>query len=365
MLRLNPNDYDYLWTDYDVNFIFTSCYLFKDFKQHDILLLYDWKNKGLKFYLSKVDRVNCSKYGVEFYEKHFNSWKTSILKNIDLGKNLIQDTHGHKQKLSLMNNHELKSLFLERVTLFQNLGSNYFYTEFFFLDEVEKLIRNNPQNYRTINANLQKIGVIKFEARKILNQFYNYKQIFESYILEISKRTKRNDLDWLSYEEVISLLNGNQVTVSEREKNYWLLSKRNNWNLILGEEVHDLMKLFDNHFFKKNLNALKGISANKGIYQGRVKIIRTLFSDKIQEEIKKVNKGDIIVAETTGPEMMVALEKAGAIVTDEGGITSHAAIVSRELDIPCIVGAKIATKVLKDGDLIELDANQGIIKKLQ
>ena len=63
--------------------------------------------------------------------------------------------------------------------------------------------------------------------------------------------------------------------------------------------------------------------------------------------------------------MMPALIKAAAIVTDEGGVTSHAAIVSRELGIPCVVGTKIATKVLKDGDLVEVDANNGIVKILK
>ena len=58
-------------------------------------------------------------------------------------------------------------------------------------------------------------------------------------------------------------------------------------------------------------------------------------------------------------------EKAGAIVTDEGGLTSHAAIVSRELKIPCIVGTKIATKILKDGDIVEVDAKKGIVRKIK
>jgi len=66
----------------------------------------------------------------------------------------------------------------------------------------------------------------------------------------------------------------------------------------------------------------------------------------------------------TRPEHIVAMKKAKAIVTNEGGITCHAAIVSRELGIPCIIGTKIATKVLKDGDLVEVDAGQGIVKIL-
>ena len=67
----------------------------------------------------------------------------------------------------------------------------------------------------------------------------------------------------------------------------------------------------------------------------------------------------------TRPEMVVAMKKAGAIVTDEGGITSHAAVVSREFGIPCIIGTKKATKVFKDGDLVEVDANRGVVRRVK
>ena len=67
---------------------------------------------------------------------------------------------------------------------------------------------------------------------------------------------------------------------------------------------------------------------------------------------------------TNPKQLLPALKNAGAIVTDEGGITSHAAIIARELKIPAIIGTKIATKVLHDGDLVEVDANNGIVKIL-
>jgi len=67
----------------------------------------------------------------------------------------------------------------------------------------------------------------------------------------------------------------------------------------------------------------------------------------------------------TVPDFLPAMKKAKAIVTDEGGLTCHAAIVSRELSIPCIIGTRIATKVLKDGDLVEVDSNEGKIRILK
>jgi len=67
----------------------------------------------------------------------------------------------------------------------------------------------------------------------------------------------------------------------------------------------------------------------------------------------------------TSPEFLPAMKKAKAIITDEGGVTCHAAIVSRELNIPCVIGTKVATKSLKDGDLVEVDTHQGIIRKIK
>src|SRR6185369_9008788 len=108
----------------------------------------------------------------------------------------------------------------------------------------------------------------------------------------------------------------------------------------------------------KNINEFSGQTAQPGFARGMVKII---FRAK---DIPKMNKGDILVSIATDPDVVPAMKKAGAIVTEQGGITSHAAIVSRELGIPCVIGTKIATKIFKDGDMVEVDANKGIIKKL-
>jgi len=103
---------------------------------------------------------------------------------------------------------------------------------------------------------------------------------------------------------------------------------------------------------------LHGSIANKGTAVGKVVICKGL------DAIKNVQKGDIIVASMTRPEFMPALKIAAGIVTDEGGITCHAAIISRELGIPCVVGTKIATKVLRDGMEIEVRANHGFVRVL-
>jgi pyruvate,water dikinase len=85
---------------------------------------------------------------------------------------------------------------------------------------------------------------------------------------------------------------------------------------------------------------------------------------KTIHDIAKVKKGEILIAYMTRPEFMPAMQKAAAFVTNEGGITSHAAIVSREMNKPCVIGTKIATEIFKDGDLVEVDANKGVVRKL-
>jgi phosphohistidine swiveling domain-containing protein len=78
-----------------------------------------------------------------------------------------------------------------------------------------------------------------------------------------------------------------------------------------------------------------------------------------------VKEGDIIVAPMTTPIHIPAMQKSAGIITDEGGITCHAAIVAREMKKPCIIGTKIATQVLKDGDLVEVDADNGVVRILE
>ena len=100
---------------------------------------------------------------------------------------------------------------------------------------------------------------------------------------------------------------------------------------------------------------LKGIPASTGVMKGKVKIILD------PSDNSKMRKGDILVTEMTNPLFVPAIQKAKAIVTDVGGLLSHAAIVSRELGIPCVVGTKKATKILKDNQKIIVNATKGEI----
>jgi len=100
---------------------------------------------------------------------------------------------------------------------------------------------------------------------------------------------------------------------------------------------------------------LKGSPASPGIGTGPVKILKS------PKDIGKVNKGDVLVAPMTSPDYVPAMKKSVAIITNEGGQTSHAAIVSRELGIPCVVGTKDATKILKNEQIVTVNGQEGQI----
>ncbi|WP_414470394.1 phosphoenolpyruvate synthase [Methanobacterium sp. ACI-7] len=101
----------------------------------------------------------------------------------------------------------------------------------------------------------------------------------------------------------------------------------------------------------------KGLGASPGMGSGAVKIINS------NDELDKIEEGDILVTVMTTPDMVPAMKRADGIITDEGGVTCHAAIVSRELGIPCVVGTGDATKILEENEIVTLDGNKGTVYK--
>ena len=111
-----------------------------------------------------------------------------------------------------------------------------------------------------------------------------------------------------------------------------------------------------------DVSILLGDCASPGKVKGETVVVNTI------EDMAKMKQGDILVSIATNPNLVPAIKKAKAIITGVGGITCHAAIISRELNIPCVVGTKIATKILKDGTIVDVDAAHGkinIIKKIK
>ncbi|MEW5955256.1 MAG: PEP-utilizing enzyme [Candidatus Micrarchaeota archaeon] len=108
----------------------------------------------------------------------------------------------------------------------------------------------------------------------------------------------------------------------------------------------------------EDVTELRGQVACVGRATGKAKIVKTAA------DVAKVQHGDILVSPMTNPNLVPAMAKAAAFVTETGGITCHAAIVAREMSKPCVIGTKIATKAFKDGDLVEVDAVEGTVRKI-
>lgn len=122
------------------------------------------------------------------------------------------------------------------------------------------------------------------------------------------------------------------------------------------ERVYNFVQQFrgkEGERVESSTREVRGFSASKGVVKGLVKVV---FGSK---DFAKVERGDILVAIMTSVDFIPVMERAAAFVTNEGGITSHASIVAREMGKPCIIGTKIATKVLKDGDIVEVSADEG------
>lgn len=151
-------------------------------------------------------------------------------------------------------------------------------------------------------------------------------------------------------------------TAQKRFGNFLLMvSKKDGEAFFEGEKARQEYEKMV--FLKQEINlqatSLRGTPACAGKVNGAVKIINST------SDVKKMRKGDVLVSVATNPDLLVAMKLAGAIVTSEGGITCHAAIVSRELRIPCVIGVKNASKILKEGELIQVDASKGVITRLQ
>ena len=178
-------------------------------------------------------------------------------------------------------------------------------------------------------------------------------------VLELFKTiAKRLDINYdqlvyLAHDEIsASILQGKLIvdkqTIKARQDRYAILWIDLERSIVTGDAVeHELAMLTTE---KEKVKELQGSVAFRGTHRGRVAIVTT------HDEIYKVQPGDVLVSPMTDPYFVPAMVKAGAIVTDEGGILSHAAIVSRELGIPCIVGTGVATSMLKDGVIVDVDA---------
>jgi len=170
------------------------------------------------------------------------------------------------------------------------------------------------------------------------------------------------DMVYLSSHEILEALKKSDKRIelpkkfAERKAGYGCIIDGKHEYIFTGRELMEaigaLVPKTDT-----GVSEVKGTVASKGgVISGVARIMLA------PADFPRFKEGDILVANETSPDFVPLMKKAAAIVTDTGGITSHAAIVSRELQKPCIIGTKVATQVLKDGDLVEVDADKGVVR---
>ena len=310
--------------------------------------------------------------------------KESVISAMEEGVILFGDDHKFKEYTNLFEQYKnasrkifkkiiaQKTVSLNDIKTFieyiSTLHRYYIKTEHFYTDKAFTLSKKNS----ILKKNLKQLERVKNEGRAYLNEVFlqpgNY---ITKVLIMISKQfgTSIETVLQYSQEEIIQLFSNQKISdkiVSERQLAYVTQSDGATIKVLTGKSAKEFVKEFHEKE-KDTLLEFKGVAANPGIAVGRAFVVFYGYDSfhKVSELIKDMQKGDVLVAETTSPEIMVACKKAGAIVTNQGGLLSHAAIISRELKIPCIVGTENATSILKTGDLVEVNANTGTVTKIK
>ena len=290
----------------------------------------------------------------------------------------LRDNYYKQEEYDLATSDDLQGHVKKYAFLNSRYGQYHPYT----VKEVrKKLAQFDASNYVEKRATeKEKIKQAIIEAREILESQDQYLVDLMQFV--IYYRTRRTDvlnrssfeahklLDnsaqafGLTYEQLLycladEVLNDDippQDILEERLRGYDIYVENGKIVCVHGQESKEVRKMFAQDLGKTK--EIKGIVASPGEATGKVRVVFT------EQDLAELKEGEIIVATMTTPDMVPAMRRAAAIITDEGGITCHAAIISRELRKPCIINAKIATQVLRDREEIRVDANKGNIKRL-
>jgi phosphohistidine swiveling domain-containing protein len=227
--------------------------------------------------------------------------------------------------------------------------------------------RHQRELEKKLNIDDEHLGIFKFARDLIFTKglrkdaMFNAMAVLENLYREVSRRhyLSLRQLRYLNPSELIQLLRGLSISAE-------LLNERFNFSIyysstkipadlfLVGEKAQNFIAKLN--IIKEEIGDVKmlvGDCASPGRARGEAKVINVIA------DMEKMKVGDILISVATTPDLVPAIKKASAIVTDVGGITCHAAIISRELGIPCVVGTKIATKVITDGMLLDVDATHG------
>ncbi|MFH1848914.1 MAG: PEP-utilizing enzyme [archaeon] len=218
--------------------------------------------------------------------------------------------------------------------------------------KIRRLKEALPENLRRQTDIIQHVLYLYNEKKKrVLNRVNIYIRMLVEHRLGYLRVSRLRELYQITPDEFISLLQGKNVDDLKMRNKRWVYLIRNREIVSGSRKYHSLISP------KKN-GAIQGLIASPGRVKGRVNVILNI------SHIYKFRAGDILVAPFTNVNYLPIMHKAKAILTETGGVTSHAAIISRELGKPCIVGIQGLLMALKDGDRVEVDADTGVVKRV-
>ncbi|MBT4540019.1 hypothetical protein HOC35_00760 [Candidatus Woesearchaeota archaeon] len=328
----------------------------------------------------------------QFSESEFNKNCTLLLSSheidilekeeislLDLGLNPSDEVlleHANNYSFQFYNTYEIEIIlnFLKERSkkLNQNYGSSKNYLE--KKNKRKKLLLNEQKKQfnKIKNKKLKNLILFLREQGKLRLEYKEWKAGEEYKFLElfreISRRIGISLKEYLSTYKIedtqLFLNKGKTIELKERDarkKIFVYFQKDGKKQFASGNKAEYLVEKILGKS-KNKLTELKGISASSGKVTGKIRIILPIGIKEVQEDMKHFEEGDILVTTMTQPNILLIMKKASAIITDQGGMTSHAAVISRELGVPCIVGTYNATRILNNGDLVEVDADNGVIK---
>lgn len=230
-------------------------------------------------------------------------------------------------------------------------------------EKIIVLSKNDPQ----LLTDIENARELAYALTAGIEEAYRSSSRYLGFMQLVAKRidVEFQDMKFLFSREIYDTLLGREVGLSkkieERKKGFVILVLNGRQYANFGEEGHTISEWIDRELntVDTTVSFLKGQTACKGFATGRVKIVLEPSTAHMLKE------GEILICPMTNPDYVPAMKRSGAIVTDEGGLLSHASIMSREFGKPCIIGTKIATQVLHDGDLVEVDADKGVVRILK
>ena len=366
-MKIDPGDYQLLFRVAN----FKSTCLVSDFLIRGSLNLADplaVNHQGSwLFYIKKEKLQLLERRGYSLFKSKskFDNYSNNFRKYISYTRDNILRTYNKiPKKLE-------KSDFVDLVRHLQKFWYYYGLTEYVYHDYAYNHA-SKIEDVITLH-NLELLGDLKAEGRKIWDSYVPDGGLVLNILTYFSEKYlyHPDDAKYLFTSELIKLFDDyvpSKKFIQQRKEGYAVYKIKGN----IYHPTYTNALIVSKTFFQHEQNiasgqsdVIKGTIANKGKVTAKA-IITPMYNIKDAIKISKtMEKGSVIVAQSTNPDLTVLLNKAGAIVTDQGGMLSHAAIVAREMNIPCIVGTRNATKIFKTGDVIEVDAYNGIVRRIE